>query len=58
MQLVATLLQNEPQQADVEQAVMWNGANDLGETVANGVYFYIIESSAGERAVGKAAVLR
>jgi len=58
MQLVATLLTDEPQQADVEQAVIWNGTNDMGEIVANGVYFYVIESSAGERAVGKAAVLR
>jgi len=58
MQLVATLLTDEPQQADVEQAVSWNGTNDMGEIVANGVYFYVIESSAGERAVGKAAVLR
>ena len=58
LQLVTTLLDNEPQQANVEQAIPWDGTNDQGELVANGVYFYIIESSAGERAVGKAAVLR
>jgi Mg-chelatase subunit ChlD len=36
----------------------WNGRNESGDIVANGVYFYIIESSSGERAVGKIAVLR
>lgn len=58
MQLVAVLLNDESQQANIEQAVPWDGTNSNGEIVANGVYFYIIESSAGERAVGKAAVLR
>jgi hypothetical protein len=44
--------------AGVEQTVIWNGRNDNGGIVANGVYFYVIESSAGERAVGKIAVLK
>lgn len=38
--------------------VAWNGRNESGEIVANGVYFYVIESSSGERAIGKIAVLR
>lgn len=46
------------QSASAEQSIAWNGRNDRGDIVANGVYFYIIESSSGERAVGKIAVLR
>lgn len=44
--------------AGVEQSVIWNGRNDRGDIVGNGVYFYIIESSSGERAVGKLVVLK
>jgi hypothetical protein len=36
----------------------WDGKDDDNTCVANGVYFYVIETSSGERAVGKLAVLR
>lgn len=36
----------------------WDGRNESGAVVANGVYFYVIEASSGERAVNKIAVLR
>jgi photosystem II stability/assembly factor-like uncharacterized protein len=39
-------------------AVAWDGKSNNGRILANGVYFYIIESSAGERGVGKLALLR
>ena len=39
-------------------SVNWDGRDDNGNIVANGVYFYVIESSTGERAVGKIAVLK
>ncbi len=42
----------------VEQSVEWDGRDERGELVANGAYFYVIESSAGEKAIGKVAVLR
>lgn len=56
--LVRILLQNRQRHAGTEYAEPWDGRNDKGEIVANGVYFYVIESSSGERAVGKVAVLR
>lgn len=56
--LVAKLADGDAMVAGIEQAVSWNGENDAGDPVANGVYFYVIESSAGERAVGKIAVKR
>jgi len=56
--LVRTLLDGQAQDAVTEQSVPWDGRNGDGSIVANGVYFYVIESSADERAVGKTAVLR
>jgi len=44
--------------AETEEAIAWDGRNERGDIVGNGVYFYVIESSSGERAVGKIAVLR
>mgnify|MGYP006281598321 FL=1 len=57
-QLVATVISDYPVEADEELSVSWDGRNDNGAIVANGTYFYIIESSTGERGVGKVAVLR
>ncbi|MCD6250521.1 MAG: hypothetical protein J7J98_09350 [candidate division Zixibacteria bacterium] len=56
--LVRTLLDGQAQDAVTEQSVPWDGRNGDGSIVANGVYFFVIESSADERAVGKTAVLR
>ena len=56
--LVKTLLDNSQQSAGTEQAIPWDGKNGDGTIVANGVYFFTIESSQDERAVGKIAVLR
>jgi len=36
----------------------WNGRNGIGSVVANGVYFYILESSSGDKFIGKIAVLK
>jgi pimeloyl-ACP methyl ester carboxylesterase len=46
------------QVADTEIACPWDCKNKSGSYVANGVYFYVIESSAGERGVSKLAVLK
>ena len=56
--LVKTVLDNVEQTAAVEQAIIWDGKNGEGMIVANGVYFFTIETSQDERAVGKIAVLR
>jgi hypothetical protein len=57
-QLVRTLIDNVPKEAKNELTEEWNDKNDKGVIVANGVYFYVIESSSGEKGVGKVAVLR
>jgi len=39
-------------------ALTWDGKNDVGKDVANGVYFCLIENEAGEKVIIKIAVLR
>ncbi|MBN1480126.1 VWA domain-containing protein [candidate division KSB1 bacterium] len=56
--LVKTVIEEAPRDAGVELAEPWDGKNEEWDIVANGVYFYVIESSGGEQAVGKIAVLR
>lgn len=55
---VRELARAVPMSGDVEQSIEWDGRDKRGEFVANGVYFYVIESSTGEKAIGKIAVLR
>ncbi len=55
MNLVRTLIKDQPQQPG-QHTVTWDGKDEKGETVANGIYFFVIESSAGERGAGKIAV--
>ena len=56
--LVRTLAEDRPMEARMEQSVTWDGRNEEGDVVANGVYFCVISSDKGERAVCKVAVLR
>ncbi|UCE66686.1 MAG: hypothetical protein JSU85_01320 [Candidatus Zixiibacteriota bacterium] len=56
--LVITLMDDVRQPAGEELSVVWEGRNGKGDVVSNGVYFFIIETSENERAVGKIAVLR
>ena len=56
--LVETVLDGENQPAGTPQSILWDGRNGAGDMVTNGVYFFVIESSENERAVGKVAVLR
>lgn len=56
--LVKTLIENQPKPANTELSETWDGRNENGDPVANGVYFYVIESNRGERAVGKIAILK
>jgi len=55
---VITLLDKAALDAGVEHSTTWDGKNGDNATVANGVYFFVIESSRDDRAVGKIAVLR
>jgi len=56
MALVATVAIDRHRTAG-EWAEIWNGRNDLGEMVANGVYYYKIDRSGHKAAWGKVMVL-
>lgn len=56
MSLVATVAQDKFRQAG-DWAETWDGRNDLGERVANGVYFYRIDRTGHATAWGKVMVL-
>ena len=56
--VVMTLADKEFQEAETEQGVTWDGTNEVGDLIANGPYFFLIETEAGEQAIGKIAVLR
>ena len=56
--LVRTFVEKRELDADQEHAFDWDGRDDDDRVVANGVYFFVIASSSGEKGVGKAAVLR
>ena len=56
--LVTTLMEEQPKEKIVEYSEPWDGTNDQGDTVANGVYFYLITTTGNEKAAGKIAVLR
>jgi len=53
-----TIINDEIYPAGEEQQIEWNGRNGKGDIVANGTYFYIIESNLGEKAINKVSVLR
>ncbi len=56
--LARTVVNNELILAGEEQLIEWNGRNGKGDIVANGTYFYIIESNSGEKTIGKVSILR
>lgn len=59
MDLVRTVASNLPRRGGVESDdIVWNGTNDDGRTVANGVYFYRIELDSGDDLWGKVVVIR
>jgi len=39
-------------------SLLWDGRNEYGDYVANGVYFIIVENQAGEKQIVKVAILR
>jgi hypothetical protein len=59
MNLVKTLIQNAPRNLQGDQFEVWNGRDEAGNFVPNGVYFYRIDKGGdGEPLFGKIMVLR
>ena len=59
MNYVRTLIQNAPRNisADIER-VTWDGRDDAGSIVTNGVYFYRIEIGDRDPLYGKIIVMQ
>jgi len=57
MNLVITLV-DEKSAAGVDQDKEWDGRNDKGDMVANGVYFFKVEAPGGQTEWGKLVILK
>ncbi len=57
MDLVRTVVDNKNRPFPGNYTEVWDGRNDLGDIVANGVYFYKIELSSGRSFWGKVMVV-
>ncbi len=57
MNLVKVVVQNTQRGAG-EQFEFWDGSNEIGNSVPNGVYFYRIDSDSAEPLFGKIMVLK
>ncbi len=55
---IKTVVDGVPKAAGLQHAVVWDGTDNQGNRVANGVYFYRIQTSAGEQATGKILVIQ
>jgi flagellar hook assembly protein FlgD len=58
MDLVVTLVDGEHRNGDVEYDEPWDGRNEKGNFVANGVYFFKVEAAGGQTEWGKVVVLK
>ncbi len=62
MNLVKTLIQNAPRSGlideRIQQTQIWDGKDEFGNYVANGVYFFAIEIGNNEPVFGKIIVMR
>lgn len=58
MQPVKTLLQNAPRLPGREYDEIWDGKDDFGRRVSNGVFFYRLEAGVSEAQWGKIFVLQ
>ena len=54
---VRHLVDNAHRSGDLNHGENWDGRDDGGDVVANGVYFYRLETDGGHRAFGKVVVL-
>jgi hypothetical protein len=57
MNLVRTVLQNVPRVSNPEQVDFWDGKDENGKFVPNGVYFYRLDVDGGNPLFGKIIVL-
>lgn len=58
MNLVRTLIQNAPRGGTGDKIEFWDGKNEEGDVVPNGVYFYRIDIDSKEPLYGKIMVLK
>jgi len=62
MNLVKTIIQNAPRSGVVDQRIQqtefWNGKDEFGNFVSNGVYFYSVQIGNSEPIWGKILVIR
>lgn len=58
MNLVRTLIQNVSRNSGTDLFESWNGGDENGNIVANGVYFYRIDTGSGDPLFGKIIVLK
>ena len=57
MNLVTTVLDNKYEEGDQEHDTFWDGKNDKGDFVVNGVYFFKLEAK-GQTEWGKVVVIK
>jgi hypothetical protein len=57
MNLVRTVLQNASRGVNPEQIDYWDGKDDVGKIVPNGVYFYRLDIGDGTPLFGKILVM-
>ena len=58
MHLIKTLEQNVVESGDKTKMVYWDGTDESGNVVPNGVYFFRVDLGSSERHYGKIMVLR
>jgi photosystem II stability/assembly factor-like uncharacterized protein len=58
MDLVVTLVDGEARNGEVEYDEPWDGRNQKGDFVANGVYFFKVEAAGGQTEWGKVVILK
>lgn len=58
MNLVRTLLQNAPRDGNQDHFEFWDGRDEQGKIVPNGVYFYRIDAGSSDTFYGKILVVR
>ena len=55
--LVKVLIEDGSREGPADHGENWDGRNGVGDLVANGVYFYTVETDRGDQASGKIVVL-
>ena len=58
MNLVITLVNGQDRHGGVEYDEPWDGKNEKGDLVANGVYFFKVEAAGGQTEWGKLVILK